>query len=80
MKIEALGASVKLRTISSGQPFITDEGHHILDCAFGTILIPPPWPALSRSMPGVVEHGMFIGMAKVALIGKGNEVLELRSS
>jgi ribose 5-phosphate isomerase A len=79
-KIEALGAAVKLRMTPSGQPFVTDEGHHILDCAFGTIPNPPALARMLESMPGIVEHGMFIGMAKVALIGKGSEVLELRSS
>ncbi len=39
-KIEALGASVKLRQ-SNGSPFVTDEGHHILDCSFGQIPDPP---------------------------------------
>jgi ribose 5-phosphate isomerase len=31
-------------------------------------------------MPGVVEHGLFIGMASLALIGKGDQVVELRGS
>jgi len=75
-KIEALGALVKLRH-SNGRPFITDEGHHIFDCSFGKI---PDAPALARvlsDMPGVVEHGLFINMASVVLIAKGNEVTEL---
>src|ERR671923_2848477 len=36
-KIGLLGASVKLRQYAYGDPFITDEGHHILDCRFGQI-------------------------------------------
>lgn len=75
-KIEALGASVELR-LSNGRPFVTDEGHHIFDCRFGQI---PDAAALARvlsDMPGVVEHGLFINMASVALIAKGNEVMEL---
>jgi ribose 5-phosphate isomerase A len=77
-EIAALGAVVKLRKSPDGKPYLTDEGHHILDCNFGRI---PDPPALARSlsdMPGVVEHGLFIGMATVALIGKGDKVLEVR--
>jgi ribose 5-phosphate isomerase A len=75
-KVEALGASVKLR-LAGDKPFLTDEGHHILDCNFGTI---PDVAALARElsdMPGIVEHGLFVGMANVVLIARGNEVVEL---
>ncbi|MGH9550805.1 MAG: ribose 5-phosphate isomerase A [Terriglobales bacterium] len=77
-KIAALGAVVKVRADSSGRKFITDEGNHILDCNFGRI---PDPPALARELeriPGVVEHGLFIGMAALALIAKGDQVIELR--
>src|SRR5713226_5430280 len=77
-KIAALGATTKLRTKPDGQPFITDNGNQILDCNFGKIDDPP---ALARSlsdMPGVVEHGLFIGLAKLALVGRGTSVDELR--
>jgi ribose 5-phosphate isomerase A len=77
-KIAALGAAVQLRNDSSGKPFVTDEGHHILDCHFGQIPDPPALALKLASIPGVVEHGLFIGMATVALIAKGDKVLELR--
>jgi ribose 5-phosphate isomerase A len=77
-EITALGASVKLRSDSTGKPFVTDEGHHILDCAFGQIPDPPGLALKLENIPGVVEHGLFVGMAKVALIGQRSEVLELR--
>ena len=75
-KIADLGAIVKLRQSGDGKPFITDEGHQILDCSFGQI---PDPPALARGlsdMPGIVEHGLFIGLASVALIAKGDQVQE----
>jgi len=75
-EMEALGASVKLRQ-SNDRPFITDEGHHILDCSFGQIPDPPALAQKLSNMPGIVEHGLFIGMASVVLIAKGNEVMEL---
>ena len=76
-KIEALGASVKLRQ-SNGSPFVTDEGHRILDCSFGQIPDPPALARRLSDMPGVVEHGLFINMASVVLIARGQEVTELR--
>ncbi len=76
-RIAALGASVVLRKDQTGRPFVTDEGHHILDCSFGKIP-DPAWLAeqLGR-MSGVQEHGLFLDQADVALIGKGEEVIEL---
>jgi ribose 5-phosphate isomerase A len=77
-KITALGASCKLRTRADGTAFITDEGHHILDCSFGRIADPPALARALNEMPGVVEHGLFIGIAKLALVGKGSAVAEIR--
>jgi ribose 5-phosphate isomerase A len=79
-KIAALGASMKVRQRADGNVFVTDEGHHILDCSFGKIPDPPGLARELESIPGVVEHGLFIGMADLALIGKGLEVTELRRS
>src|SRR5579863_731792 len=64
-KIEALGAKVALRLATDGKAYLTDENNHILDCRFGEI---PDADGLARElsdMPGVVEHGLFIGMAGV---------------
>ncbi|MGA8150233.1 MAG: ribose-5-phosphate isomerase RpiA [Terriglobales bacterium] len=79
-RIAALGATVSLRADASGKPFITDEGHHILDCRFGQIPDPPKLARQLEAMPGVVEHGLFIAMASVVLIAKGNEVQEFHRS
>jgi len=79
-RIAALGAAVKLREDASGNPFITDEGHHILDCQFGQIPDPPGLARQLETMPGVVEHGLFIAMASLVLIAKGAEVQEFRRS
>jgi ribose 5-phosphate isomerase A len=77
-KIAALGAEVQLRVESDGKPYVTDENNHILDCRFGQI---PDADGLARrlsEMPGVVEHGLFIGMASVVLVANGSEVVELK--
>jgi ribose 5-phosphate isomerase A len=76
-KISAMGAAVKVRADASSRKFITDEGNHILDCHFGQIPDPAGLARKLETTPGVVEHGLFIGMASVALIGKGNQVLEI---
>jgi ribose 5-phosphate isomerase A len=77
-EIAALGAAVRLRQDASGKAFVTDEGHHILDCQFGQIADPPALALKLQAMPGVVEHGLFIAMASVVLIAKGADVQELR--
>jgi len=77
-KIAAFGAEVVVRGASSGRPFITDEGNHILDCNFGQIPDPPALARRLENTPGVVEHGLFIGMASAVLIGEGDQVIEMR--
>ncbi|MFY9843383.1 MAG: ribose-5-phosphate isomerase RpiA [Terriglobales bacterium] len=77
-KIELLGASVKLRTKADGSPYLTDNGNPILDCSFGKIEDPAALALTLSNIPGIVEHGLFIGLASVALVGKGDSVKELR--
>ncbi|HXM62164.1 MAG TPA: ribose-5-phosphate isomerase RpiA [Terriglobales bacterium] len=77
-RITALGATVKLRQDAKGNAFVTDEGHHILDCSFGQIPDPPALARKLSDMPGVVEHGLFIDLATVVLCAKGENVAELR--
>jgi len=76
-RIMALGATVKVRE-RNGAPFVTDEGHHILDCCFGQIPDPPALARKLSDMPGIVEHGLFIDMATVVLIAGAEGVKELR--
>jgi len=77
-KIASLGGSPKLRTQPDGSPFITDNGNQILDCSFGKIADPAALALSLSTAPGIVEHGLFIGLAKVVLIGRGDGVEELR--
>ncbi len=77
-KIEALGAAVELRRDASGKPFVTDENNHILDCRFGQIQDVEGLARKLSDMPGIVEHGLFIGMASVVLVANGSEIVELR--
>jgi ribose 5-phosphate isomerase A len=47
---------------------VTDGGHYILDCAFGAIQEPEALAAALSAIPGVVDHGLFIGLASVAIL------------
>ncbi|MGB7130210.1 MAG: ribose-5-phosphate isomerase RpiA [Candidatus Sulfotelmatobacter sp.] len=76
-KIEALGASVSLRQVN-GRPYLTDEDNYIFDCHFGEIAGPDRLARQLSDVPGIVEHGLFIGIASVVLVAEGREVIELR--
>jgi len=77
-KIVSLGASPKLRAKPDGSPFITDNSNQILDCSFGKITDPAALALILSDTPGIVEHGLFIGLASIALVGHGDRVEELR--
>jgi ribose 5-phosphate isomerase A len=77
-RIAALGATVKLRQDANGNPFVSDEHHHILDCNFGQIPDPPALARQLSDMPGRVEHGLFVGLATVVLVATGENVAEFR--
>jgi ribose 5-phosphate isomerase A len=72
-----LGCEPVLRLGADGTPFATDEGNRILDCGFGPIADPGALGAAIHAVPGVVEHGLFLGMADVAYVAgeAGVEIL-----
>ena len=67
-----------LRRGADGRPFVTDEGHLILDCELaprgGEGL--PALAAALKALPGVVEHGLFCGMADEVLVGHADGSVE----
>jgi ribose 5-phosphate isomerase A len=67
-RLAPLLPEIELRTADDG-PFVTDEGHHILDCAIPADADPDELAESLRRVPGVLEHGLFIGMAERALLG-----------
>ncbi len=76
-RVEALGCAALRRTRPDGTPFVTDEGHYLLDCRFGVIEDPARLGAALKGVVGVVEHGLFLGMAAEAILAgpDGLEVL-----
>lgn len=78
-KLAALGLNPSQRPAKNGNgPYLTDEGNFILDCACGQIPDPAATAAAIRSIVGVVEHGLFLHMASLALIAGDDGVTELQ--
>lgn len=77
-RIEALGAECTQR-VRSGQPVVTDNGNHVLDCRFRDGIADAR--ALERTLdeiPGLVESGLFVGLAHALLVGDENGTVQLR--
>jgi ribose 5-phosphate isomerase A len=76
-KFESFGLNPKLRHRPDGSTYITDEGNYILDCSCGEIANPVKTAAEIRGVAGVVEHGLFLGMASLALIAGDQGVTKI---
>jgi ribose 5-phosphate isomerase A len=72
-----LGLAGPIRLRGESSPFVTDGGHYILDCSLGAIADPEALSEILSPIPGVVEHGLFVGFARAAIIAgaEGVEVL-----
>ena len=68
-----LTGPVRLRQ-QGAAPFVTDGGHCILDCSFGAIADPERLAETLSRIPGIVEHGLFIGYAQTAIIAHEGSV------
>jgi ribose 5-phosphate isomerase A len=75
-KLRELGLNPVQRHHPDGSVYLTDEDNFILDCACGQITDPAATAAAIRGVIGVVEHGLFLNMASVALIAGENGVTE----
>jgi ribose 5-phosphate isomerase A len=67
---------VRLRKTPGGQAFVSDNSHYIVDCFFGAIADPDRLADRLAAIPGVVEHGLFIGISK-AVISAGPAGIEI---
>jgi ribose 5-phosphate isomerase A len=77
-KIEALGAPVTLR-MNGANPFVTDGGNYVLDCRFGRIENAERLAAELSAIPGVAGHGLFIGLASLAVVAEEGKATVLNS-
>jgi ribose 5-phosphate isomerase A len=68
---------IKLRIGSNGAPYMTDNGNHIFDCSFGAIDDPEALDDALKLVPGIVESGLFLGIADIGIVAgpQGIEVL-----
>jgi ribose 5-phosphate isomerase A len=57
-------------------PFVTDNGNHILDCAFGAIDDPAALDARVRAIHGVVDTGLFVGLTRAVLVGRADGTVD----
>lgn len=69
-----LGLSGPIGLRGGASPFVTDGGHYILDCSLGAITEAERLAETLSRIPGVVEHGLFIGYARTAIIGLSGRV------
>ena len=69
---------LKLRLGKDGHAFVTDGGHWIIDAQLGRIDDPKALAHALSGIPGVMEHGLFVGMAETAIIGgpAGTRIIE----
>lgn len=68
-RLESLGLVPERRLASDGNssPYVTDQGNYILDCSLQPITNPGYLATAIKATPGVVEHGLFVGVASAAL-------------
>jgi ribose 5-phosphate isomerase A len=76
--LESLGARPVLRQNSDGTPFKTDQGNLILDCHFGPIQDPAQLAARMSERAGIVEHGLFLGLATDVIIASNEGIRHLK--
>lgn len=76
--LTALGSEPERRMTESGRPYITDSGNYLLDCRFPPISDVPALAMSLKAITGVVEHGLFVGIARRVVIASegGVQVIE----
>lgn len=75
-----LGAKPAIRMKDDGQPFVTDNSNWIVDCAFARISDPARLEREINGIPGVMENGLFIGLADEVLVATRSSVQKLSRS
>ncbi|NKQ36781.1 MAG: ribose-5-phosphate isomerase RpiA [Chloroflexi bacterium] len=75
--LQTLAARVEMR-MAGTRPFRTDEQNIILDCTFDGIPDPAQLAQAIRAQPGVVEHGLFLGLAADVILAAPDGVVWLR--
>ena len=74
-QLEQFGGVPTLRQ-REGKPFVTDQGHYIIDCALSQIEDAPRLNHQLNQLPGVVENGLFVDMTDRLIIGSPGGITE----
>ncbi|HUP28044.1 MAG TPA: ribose-5-phosphate isomerase RpiA [Chloroflexia bacterium] len=72
--LEALGCEPTRRSDKGGQPYVTDSGNYLLDCKFPGIAEPAQLARKIKQITGVVEHGIFAGIACTVVVARQDGV------
>jgi ribose 5-phosphate isomerase A len=75
--LESLGARVVLRRDIGGNPFQTDQGNWLMDCHFGPIPDPGRLATELSQRAGVIEHGLFLGLATDVVVATDKGIRHL---
>jgi ribose 5-phosphate isomerase A len=76
--LKSLGAVVILRLDEKGQPYQTDQKNFILDANFGEMADPGGLAARLNERAGIVEHGLFLGLASDVVVAAEDEIRHLK--
>jgi len=77
-RLEVLGGHPVLRQGEDGEPYVTDNGNYIADCRFGVIDDAAALETTLNLIPGVVENGLFVGMAERIVVGHEDGTISVR--
>ncbi len=77
-KLEALGCHAYVRTCHAGAPMLSDNGNRILDCRFEGIDDPEKLEIQINMIPGVIDNGLFCGLAGRIIVGLDSGEVEVR--
>ena len=78
-RLSDLGTKTTLRE-ADGKPFVTDNGNWILDCGLQPVTDPARLEAEINAIPGVIENGLFIGLASEVIVARSGSIEVLVSS
>jgi ribose 5-phosphate isomerase A len=78
--LESLGAKPKIRTLEDGTQFVTDSGNMIFDCNFDPIPDPAALASTLSARAGIIEHGLFIGLASDLIVAGDTGIRHLQKN
>ena len=76
--LESIGGSVSLRVDDSKAPYLTNQNNYILDTNFGPISDPGGLVARLNERAGIIEHGLFLGLASDVIVAAAKDIRHLK--